>query len=193
MGPKPLFVTDTITEYGSYCQQLFFAFFHLPFIGLAGGMPTVSRGPVPLDSYRVSHINGFVKYFFRLFLTFFDFFWLTAERGMPGIDSLLPPGIYWILALPGTHGGGGWLYGVAGGWQAGRRVGRQAGGRRAAAGGSMGRRRVALWGGRRVAGRAGPLDSRLASLARVDLIYVRTHLGTPTHIGQAPRIYPEKS
>ena len=39
----------------------------------------------------------------------------------------------------------------------------------------------------------GPLDGRLASLARVDLIYVRTHLGPPTHIGQAPHIYSEKS
>lgn len=36
-------------------------------------------------------------------------------------------------------------------------------------------------------GRAVPLPPR------VDLIYVRTHLGPPTHIGQAPRIYPEKS
>jgi hypothetical protein len=39
----------------------------------------------------------------------------------------------------------------------------------------------------------GLLDGRLASLVRVDLIYVRTQLGPPTHIGQAPRIYPEKS
>nr|DAF65051.1 MAG TPA: hypothetical protein [Podoviridae sp. ct2iq11] len=37
------------------------------------------------------------------------------------------------------------------------------------------------------------MDGPLASLAGVDLIYVRTHLGPPTHIGQAPRICPEKS
>lgn len=48
----------------------FFCLFHLPFIGLAGGMPTLPRGPVPLDSYRVSYVSDFVKHF----LTFFIFF-----------------------------------------------------------------------------------------------------------------------
>lgn len=44
-----------------------------------------------------------------------------------------------------------------------------------------------------VAVRAGPLDGRLASRARVDLIYVRTHLGPPPILDRPPRIYPEKS
>ena len=92
-------------------------------------MLTVSRGLVPLDSYRVSHLAGFVKYFF-------DFFRLFSTLAFRLVG--------WLV---------GWLVGC----------------------------------------RAGPLDSRLASLARVDLIYVRTHLGPPTHIGQAPRIYPKKS
>lgn len=47
-------------------------------------MPTVSRGPVPLDSYRLSQITDLVKYFFGLFLSFFNFFRLAAEWGMPG-------------------------------------------------------------------------------------------------------------
>ena len=62
--------TDTITLFQLYCQQLFSSFIYLPFKGLAGGMPTLSRGPVPLDSYRVSHITGFVKHFFDFFHLF---------------------------------------------------------------------------------------------------------------------------
>ena len=60
-------------RYGHYNRNpvilstAFFVFFHLPFIGLVGGMPTVSRGPVPLNSYRVSQINDLVKYFFGFF------------------------------------------------------------------------------------------------------------------------------
>lgn len=72
-GASPPLDTDTITECGLYCQQLFLSFFHLPFIGLAGGMPTVSRGPVPLDSYRVSYLTDFVKYFFGFFCLFLTF------------------------------------------------------------------------------------------------------------------------
>lgn len=67
--------TDTITKSGLYCQQLFLSFTYL-FIGLVGGMLTLSRGPVPLDSYRASQTTGFVKYFFRLFYLF-----LTFSRG----------------------------------------------------------------------------------------------------------------
>ena len=88
----PPFCTDTITKRGSYCQQLFFAFY-LPFSGLVGGMPTVSRGPVPRDRYRVSYLTGFVKYFFYFFLLFS----FGCRRGMPGISSL--------PSLPGTLGG----------------------------------------------------------------------------------------
>lgn len=40
-------------------------------------MPTLSREPVPLDSYRVSQTTGFVKYFFGFFYLFSTFFiWL---------------------------------------------------------------------------------------------------------------------
>ena len=78
-------------------------------------MPTLSRGPVPLDSYRVSYLTGFVKYFFGFFVLFSTFFVSGGVAGRAGIDSL--------LSLPGTHGGG-WLYGVAG-----RAAGRAAGGR----------------------------------------------------------------
>ena len=74
--------TDTIAKIRLYCQQLFLPLFHLPFKGPVGGMPTLSRGPVPLDSYRVSQINDLVKNFFWLFWTFFDFFCLAAEWGM---------------------------------------------------------------------------------------------------------------
>ena len=139
----PPFCTDTIALFPLYCQRLFSSFFiflHLPFSGLVGGMPTVSRGPLPRDRYRVSHLTGFVKYFFHLFPSFLSFFGSVGWLG-------------------GVGGSVGWLGGVEGG--------------------SVG------W--------AGPLDGRLASLARVYLIYVQTHLGPPTHIGQAPRIYPEKS
>lgn len=67
------------TCYGHYIPNrdilstAFFVFFYLSYLlftGLAGGMPAVSRGPVPLDSYRVSHITDFVKYFFYFFLLF---------------------------------------------------------------------------------------------------------------------------
>lgn len=57
----------------------FFIFFHLPFKGLVGGMPTMSRGTVPLDKYRVSYLTGFVKYFFGFFHLF-----LTFSRGGVG-------------------------------------------------------------------------------------------------------------
>lgn len=74
--------TDTITNFWSYCQRLFLSFFYPPLRGLAGGMPAMSRGPVPLDSYRVSHPTDFVKHFFGLFLSFSIFFWLAAEWGI---------------------------------------------------------------------------------------------------------------
>ena len=80
----PPVCTDTITECGSYCQQLFSSLFYPPFRGPVGGMPTVSREPVPLDSYRVSHITDLVKHFFGLFWTFFNFFRLDAERDGTG-------------------------------------------------------------------------------------------------------------
>ena len=66
----------------------------------------------------------------------------------------------------------------------GRRVARWAAGRQD--GGWL----VGWLGG--VAGRAGPLDGRLASLARVDLIYVRTHLDPPPILDRPP-VFIQKS
>ena len=71
--------TGTITDFGLYCQRLFSSLFYPPFRGLAGGMPTMSRGTVPLDRYRVSHITDLVKHFFGFFLLF-----LTFSRGGAG-------------------------------------------------------------------------------------------------------------
>ena len=71
-------------------------------------MPTVSRGPVPLDKYRVSYPIDFVKYFFGLFYLFLTFFiWMLNGMGLGTIS---------LSALPGTQGGVKWLVG----WQAGR-------------------------------------------------------------------------
>lgn len=44
-------------------------------------MLTLSREPVPLDRYRVSYSTDFVKHFFGLFLSFFNFFWLDRAAG----------------------------------------------------------------------------------------------------------------
>ena len=81
-GEYPSVCTDTIALFALYCQQLFlafFGFFHLPFRDLVGGMPTLSREPVPLDRYRISQINDLVKNFFGFFYLFLTFFCLAAE------------------------------------------------------------------------------------------------------------------
>lgn len=98
-------------------------------------MPTVSRGPVPLDKYRVSHLTNFVKHFFGLFSSFFYFCRLAAEWG-----GVVVAGYLLAISTPryarrrvahGVAAGGGWrrrvAHGVAGRAAGGRQGGRQGG------------------------------------------------------------------
>ena len=102
----------------------------------------MSRGPVPLDSYRVSHITGLVKHFFDFFYLFLTFFVSLPKRHA---------GYYLAISTPRYARR--WVaHGVAG-RQAGRRAAHGAAGRRAAgraAGGSWGGRQGGRQGGRRL-------------------------------------------
>ena len=152
----PPFCTDTIALFPLYCQRLFLSFFvflHLPFSGLVGGMPTVSRGPIPRGRYRVSHLTGFVKYFFHLFPSFFIFFWLGGVGGSVG----------WVARW------GGWLGGVA-----------RWGGRLGGVGGSVGW--AARWGGSvGWLGGVGGAFGRTARFASKSRPYICADTSRPPH------------